>query len=131
MWIVGKHIGKVVISHTNQTMTDCTDLCLQRLLDHKRNCQIKRPIIKTASSIVFAKPEETAQEGVAIIGMSGQFPKSKTLAAFWDNLAQGRDCISEIPASRWSLDEYYDPDPQDIRKNLLQMDGGIRGCGSV
>ncbi len=48
---------------------------------------------------------------IAVIGMSGQFPKSKTLAEFWDNLAHGRDCISEIPATRWSMAQYYDPDP--------------------
>jgi polyketide synthase PksN len=49
-------------------------------------------------------------DAIAVIGISGQFPKSKTLASFWDNIAQGIDCISEIPATRWSIDEHYDPD---------------------
>ncbi|UUM22295.1 SDR family NAD(P)-dependent oxidoreductase [Mycoavidus sp. SF9855] len=51
------------------------------------------------------------QEGVAIIGMSGAFPKSKNLEEFWDNLVQGRDCVSEVPAQRWSIEQYYDPRP--------------------
>ncbi|UAW64836.1 SDR family NAD(P)-dependent oxidoreductase [Mycoavidus sp. HKI] len=51
------------------------------------------------------------QEGVAIVGMSGAFPKSKNLEEFWDNLVQGRDCVSEVPAQRWPIEEYYDPRP--------------------
>ena len=62
-------------------------------------------------------------EGIAIIGISGQFPKSKTLTAFWDNLARGVDCISEIPATRWSIDEYYDPDPQVPGKTYCKWMG--------
>lgn len=59
-----------------------------------------------------AEQEKTsAQEGIAIIGMSGQFPKSKTLTAFWDNLANAKDCISEIPTELWPIDKYYDPNP--------------------
>lgn len=48
---------------------------------------------------------------VAIIGMSGQFPKARDLGEFWDNLAAGRDCISEVPADRWEARQYYDADP--------------------
>ena len=62
-------------------------------------------------------------EGIAIIGISGQFPKSKTLTAFWDNLARGADCISEIPATRWSIDEHYDPDPQVPGKTYCKWMG--------
>ena len=71
---------------------------------------------------VPSKPKGNA-DGVAIIGISGQFPKSKTLVAFWDNLAQGRDCISEIPANRWSIDEYYDPDIQVSGKTYSKWMG--------
>ena len=84
----GQHIGKVVISHTNQAMIDCTDICLQRLKDQKRNCKTRPPFFKkTTSSTVFAEPDEIAQEGVAVVGMSGQFPNSRNLTEFWVNLA--------------------------------------------
>ena len=49
---------------------------------------------------------------IAVIGMAGQFPKADSLAEFWENIADGKDCISEIPGSRWSLNAYYDPDPK-------------------
>lgn len=33
-------------------------------------------------------------DGIAIIGMSGRFPKAKNVAQFWQNLRDGVDCIS-------------------------------------
>ncbi|NOT89843.1 MAG: SDR family NAD(P)-dependent oxidoreductase [Lysobacter sp.] len=44
---------------------------------------------------------------VAVIGMAGSFPMAKDLDAFWENIANGRDCVSEIPASRWDTSTYY------------------------
>jgi polyketide synthase PksM len=69
------------------------------------------------------KQERYTQEGIAIIGMSGQFPKAKNLVEFWDNLAQGIDCISEIPATRWSIDEYYDKDTKAPGKTYCKWMG--------
>ena len=46
------------------------------------------------------------QEPIAIIGMAGRFPGANTLEDFWDNLAAGADCITEVPASRWNPDQY-------------------------
>jgi acyl transferase domain-containing protein/2-polyprenyl-3-methyl-5-hydroxy-6-metoxy-1,4-benzoquinol methylase len=40
-------------------------------------------------------------EPIAIIGMSGAFPQAKDVESLWHNLLEGRDCIGEIPASRW------------------------------
>jgi|GEM_PF-1407354 len=42
-----------------------------------------------------------ASEGIAIVGMSGQFPQAKNVQQFWANLATGKDCITEIPPQRW------------------------------
>jgi acyl transferase domain-containing protein/tryptophanase/acyl carrier protein len=39
---------------------------------------------------------------VAIVGMAGRYPKAKNLRELWKNLAQGRDCIEEIPAERYA-----------------------------
>lgn len=38
---------------------------------------------------------------VAIIGMSGRFPGGRDLSAFWNSLAEGMDCITEVPLQRW------------------------------
>ncbi len=49
-------------------------------------------------------------EDIAVVGVSGRYPMARTLAQFWENLKQGRDCITEIPASRFDYGAYYDPD---------------------
>lgn len=47
---------------------------------------------------------------IAVIGMSGQFPKADTLTEFWENLKSGVNCIEEVPKARWDMDKYFDPD---------------------
>jgi acyl transferase domain-containing protein/aryl carrier-like protein len=44
---------------------------------------------------------------VAVIGMSGRYPGARNLAELWERLKQGESCITEIPASRWSLERFY------------------------
>jgi polyketide synthase PksN len=76
---------------------------------------------KRASGVVARSPEvlqaagsgrrhrrtslpSTADQGpepIAIIGMSGCFPGARDVDAFWENLAKGKDCITEIPKERW------------------------------
>ncbi|MEN5090691.1 SDR family NAD(P)-dependent oxidoreductase [Pseudomonas protegens] len=43
----------------------------------------------------------------AIVGLSGQYPLAADLQQFWDNLQQGRDCITPIPAQRWNHQRFY------------------------
>ena len=63
------------------------------------------------------------QTPIAIIGLAGVFPESKNLQAYWDNIVQEVDCISEVPASRWEIDDYYDPDPKAPDKTYCKRGG--------
>ncbi|MEU4447808.1 SDR family NAD(P)-dependent oxidoreductase [Actinosynnema sp. NPDC050801] len=47
---------------------------------------------------------------IAVIGMSGRFPGAPDLTTFWRNLVEGRGEITDVPASRWDVDPWYDPD---------------------
>src|SRR5881394_4459734 len=38
--------------------------------------------------------EHSPQESIAIVGMAGRFPQAKSLAEFWRNLREGRECVS-------------------------------------
>ncbi len=48
-------------------------------------------------------------EPIAVIGMAGQFPQAKNLEEFWQNIAQGRNCVTQVPSDRWDVDAYYQP----------------------
>nr|BAP05595.1 CalG [uncultured Candidatus Entotheonella sp.] len=55
--------------------------------------------------------EASPQEPIAIIGMSGRYPGAADLDQFWQNLTRGVDSVVEVPASRWNVADFYDPDP--------------------
>src|SRR5262249_13019090 len=52
----------------------------------------------------------TPQGAIAIIGVAGRYPQARDLHAFWENLRNGRDCITEIPPERWDHHLYFDAD---------------------
>ncbi|MCQ1581991.1 SDR family NAD(P)-dependent oxidoreductase, partial [Streptomyces parvus] len=52
------------------------------------------------------RPEGRPRD-VAIIGMSGRYPKAHDLDEFWKVLERGQDCIEEIPSHRWNKELYY------------------------
>jgi acyl transferase domain-containing protein/enoyl-CoA hydratase/carnithine racemase/acyl carrier protein len=47
------------------------------------------------------------QAPVAIVGMSGRFPKAADTDALWSLLAEARSGIDEVPASRWDWRDYF------------------------
>ncbi|TXH73313.1 MAG: SDR family NAD(P)-dependent oxidoreductase, partial [Lysobacteraceae bacterium] len=51
-----------------------------------------------------------SREDIAIVGLSGRYPDADGLDGFWRNLENGRDCITEIPESRWDYRDYFHPD---------------------
>jgi len=53
-----------------------------------------------------------AQTPIAIVGMAALFPKAPGLKSYWRLLRRGEDAISEVPASHWPADDYYDADPK-------------------
>ncbi|QUX26969.1 SDR family NAD(P)-dependent oxidoreductase [Nocardiopsis akebiae] len=67
----------------------------------------RRPAARSAQ-----RRPETADEDtdVAIIGLAGRYPQARDVGEFWRNLAEGRDCVTEIPADRWDHSRYFDPD---------------------
>ena len=66
----------------------------------------------------------TLQEHVAIVGMSCRFPGADGVDASWHMLIDGVDAITEVPPTRWDMDELYDPDP-DVHGKLYCREGGF------
>ncbi|XXT21474.1 SDR family NAD(P)-dependent oxidoreductase [Sorangium sp. So ce429] len=64
---------------------------------------------------------------VAVIGMSGRYPQAPDVAAYWENLRAGKDCIVEIPPERWDHGLYFDPDKGKPGKSYSKWGGFIDG----
>ena len=56
--------------------------------------------------------ESVEREAVAIVGMGASFRQAADLDGYWKALRQGVDAIGEVLDSHWSLEDYYDEDPQ-------------------
>ena len=61
---------------------------------------------------------------IAIIGMSGCFPQAPDVQSLWNNLLEGKDCISEIPSSRWDWQSYFGNPATAANKTNVKR-GGI------
>ena len=60
---------------------------------------------------------------VAVIGMASLFPKASNLPEYWDNILKKIDCVTEVPPSRWSIEDYYDPNPSAPDKSYNKRGG--------
>ena len=63
--------------------------------------------LSSAPPASSGQPAGCSPQPIAVIGMAGQFPQARNLDEFWQNLAQGRSCISSVPADRWDVKTYY------------------------
>lgn len=57
------------------------------------------------------EPGHQSQD-IAVISLAGRYPRAANIREFWENLCEGRDCITEIPADRWNLETYYHKDKE-------------------
>ncbi|PSL48187.1 acyl transferase domain-containing protein [Chitinophaga niastensis] len=71
--------------------------------------------------------ENPTPDQVAVIGMSGRFPMAADLTQFWNNLLEGKDCITEIPESRWDWKAYYGDPRKEVNKTNVKWGGFIDG----
>src|SRR5690348_1914366 len=49
---------------------------------------------------------------IAVVGLAALMPGARDVAEFWRTIVTGRDLITDVPASHWSPEEFYDPDPE-------------------
>jgi acyl transferase domain-containing protein/acyl carrier protein len=71
--------------------------------------------------------ERAKSEPIAIIGMGCRFPGgADNPELFWDLLCRGVDAIREVPADRWDVDAYYDPDPSTPGKTCIRSAGFLQ-----
>jgi polyketide synthase PksN len=64
---------------------------------------------------------------IAIIGLSGRYPQSSNLDEYWDNLREGRNCVTEVPKNRWDWRDYYTDDRSLEGHHFSKYGGFIEG----
>ncbi|MWC28302.1 SDR family NAD(P)-dependent oxidoreductase [Paenibacillus sp. MMS18-CY102] len=62
-----------------------------------RQAQQEQPE-QLAPSYGQSMPAQPSCTGIAVIGMSGQFPDAANIDAFWENLCSGHDAVRELPS---------------------------------
>ncbi len=62
-------------------------------------------------------------EPIAIAGIGCRFPGANNPQAFWQLLHDGVDSITEVPTSRWNVEEFYDRDPTKLGKTNTRYGG--------
>jgi acyl transferase domain-containing protein len=50
-------------------------------------------------------------------------PGARNVGEFWQNVLQQKDSITDIPATHWNVDDYYDPDPLVPDKSYCKRGG--------
>lgn len=68
--------------------------------------------------------ERFRSEPIAVVGMGCRFPGgAATPEAFWELLRDGVDAVTDVPASRWDVNAWYDPDPEAPGKMYARQGG--------
>ena len=73
-------------------------------------------------------PEGSMREAepIAVVGLACRFPGGATDPEnYWRILRSGIDAITEVPADRWDVSRYYDPDPDAPGKMYTRWGGFI------
>ena len=71
-----------------------------------------------------SNPPSVAPCDVAIVGMSCLLPGAPNIEAFWSNVLNGVDAISEVPRDRFDIDAYFSPDTA-ARDAIYSRTGGF------
>jgi acyl transferase domain-containing protein/enoyl-CoA hydratase/carnithine racemase/acyl carrier protein/SAM-dependent methyltransferase len=80
---------------------------------------------RTAARTVSTPAAAPAAGAIAVIGMAGQFPQARNLDEFWQNIAEGRNCITEVPRGRWDVSAFYQPGEAAEGKTNSQWMGAL------
>lgn len=97
---------------------------LASLSPAQRKLLEKRMADKQSSA--SSAPEAKAAP-IAIVGMSCRFAGANSLAEYWQVIRQGIEAVSEVPKSRWDLDELYDATGSQSGKMFTKWGGFVDG----
>ena len=65
----------------------------------------------------------SVQSPIAIVGIGCLFPKAENTRRFWANIKNGVDAITEVPASHWLSEDYFDKNPKSPDRTYARKGG--------
>ena len=74
---------------------------------------------------ILNSPSKRLATPIAIVGLSAIFAKAANLPEYWDNIVKKIDGITDVPISRWQIDDYFDADPTKADKTYCKRGGFI------
>ena len=76
---------------------------------------------------MFPDSKDSAASPIAIIGMACRFPGgADNPERFWELLISGRDAVCEVPAERWDIRRFFDPEPGRSGKTQVREAGFLQ-----
>ena len=63
---------------------------------------------------------------IAIVGVGCRYPGADSIDELWSLLTEQRESVAEVPADRWDIDVYYDPDPKAAGRMTTRRAGFLR-----
>ena len=92
---------------------------LEKKFEKPRN---RSRFVETISS---PPPSSKRSDPIAVVGMSGCFPMARDINQFWQNLIEGKNCITEIPKTRWDWRKYFGDPVREYNKTKIKWGGFI------
>ncbi|WP_250293801.1 type I polyketide synthase [Streptomyces atroolivaceus] len=74
-------------------------------------------------------PSRPPQVPIAVVGIGALMPGEHGADGFWRTVVSGRDLITDVPAARWLVEDYYDPDPAAPDKTYARRGAFLSDVG--
>ncbi|MEH2195086.1 MAG: beta-ketoacyl synthase N-terminal-like domain-containing protein [Nostoc sp.] len=108
------------------------DIALAELESLVNNCEqaviksIEGKKMKSDKPVSINKINRQLQHNpIAIVGMASLLPKARNLREYWQNIVNKIDCITDVPSTHWSVEDYYDPNPRTTEDKTYCKRGGF------
>ncbi|MFS0516071.1 SDR family NAD(P)-dependent oxidoreductase [Nostoc sp. UIC 10607] len=108
---------EAVLAQLQEEVSNC-EQALLKLIQGKKVMVENAPLTSEIN-----RPQQKTD--IAIIGMASIFPQSQNLQEYWEKIIHKVDCITDIPPSRWNVEDYYDPNPRTPDKTYCKRGGFI------
>ncbi|OIO04776.1 MAG: hypothetical protein AUJ51_01390 [Elusimicrobia bacterium CG1_02_56_21] len=73
----------------------------------------------------MSEKNNSVQSPIAIVGIGCLFPKAENANRFWANIKNGVDAITDVPASHWLPEDYFDKNPKSPDRTYARRGGFI------